>query len=47
MHSSVCSSLLCIRESPQSVLYDVLLLKTLRVHAPETPSPYSSHQRWL
>jgi len=30
---------------PQSVLYDVLLLKTLRVHAPETPSPYSSHQR--
>ena len=24
---------------PQSALYDVLLLKTLRVHAPETPSP--------
>ena len=32
---------------PQSILYNVLLLKTLRVHAPETPSPYSSHQRWL
>jgi len=32
---------------PQSVLYDVLLLKTLRVHALETPSPCSSHQRWL
>jgi len=30
---------------PQSVLYDVLLLKNLRVHVPETPSPYSSHQR--
>jgi len=24
----------------QSVLYDVLLLKTLRAHAPETPSAY-------
>jgi len=32
---------------PQSVLYDVLLLKTLRVHAPKTPSAYSLHQRWL
>jgi len=32
---------------PQSVLYDFLLLKTLVVHAPETPSPYSSHQRRL
>jgi len=30
---------------PQSVLHDVLLLKTLRVHAPETPSAYSLHQR--
>jgi len=30
---------------PQSVLYDGLLLKTLRVHALETPSPYSSHQQ--
>jgi len=48
MHSSVCSSLLCIRETPPlSVLYDVLLLKTLRVHAPETPIAYSLHQRWL
>jgi len=27
----------------QSVLYDVLLLKTLRVHAPETPGAYSLH----
>ena len=24
-----------------------LLLKTMRVHAPETPSAYSLHQRWL
>jgi len=32
---------------PQSVVYDVLLLKILRMHALETPSPYSSHQRWL
>jgi len=31
----------------QSVLYDILLLKTLRVRAQETPSPCSSHQRWL
>jgi len=31
----------------QSVLYGVILLKTLRVHAPEPPSPYGSHQRWL
>jgi len=30
---------------PLSVLYDVLLLKTLRAHAPETPSAYSLHQR--
>jgi len=30
---------------PQSVVYDVLLLKTLRVYAPETPRPYSSHHR--
>jgi len=47
MHSSVCSSLLCIREPPQSVLYDVLLLRTLRAHASETLSPYSLHQWWL
>jgi len=26
---------------PQSVLYDVSLLKTLRLHAPETPNAYS------
>jgi len=26
---------------PQLVLYDVLLLKTLRAHALEPPSPYS------
>ena len=32
---------------PQSDLYDVLILKTLGVHVPETPSPYSSHQRRL
>jgi len=32
---------------PQPVLYDVLILKTLGVHATETPSPYSSHQWWL
>jgi len=32
---------------PHSVLYDVLVLKILRVHALETPSLYSSHQRWL
>jgi len=31
----------------QSVVYDVLLLKTLRLHALETPSSYSSHQRSL
>jgi len=30
---------------PQSVIYDVILLKTLRMHAPETLNPYSSHQR--
>jgi len=29
----------------QSALYDVLLLKTLRVHALEITSPYSSQQR--
>jgi len=36
MQSSACCSLLCIRDLPQSVLHGVLLLKTLRVHAPET-----------
>jgi len=29
---------------PQSVFYDILLLKTLSVHAPKIPSSYSSHQ---
>ena len=28
---------------PQSVLYDVLLVNTLRVHALEIPSPYGPH----
>jgi len=32
---------------PQSDLYDILILKIVGVHALETPSPYSSHQRWL
>jgi len=32
---------------PHSVPYDVLLLKTLRVHAPETPCAYSLHWPWL
>jgi len=31
------------RESPSAVVYDVSLLKTLRVHALETPGPYHSH----
>jgi len=42
IHASVCFSLLCIRDSlslPQSVLCDVLLLNTLRVHALETLVP--------
>jgi len=30
---------------PQSVLYDVLLLKSLTVHVLKTSFPYSSHQR--
>jgi len=32
------------RESPSVSPFDVLLLKTLRVHALEIPCPYSSHQ---
>jgi len=36
-----------MRESLQSVLYDVLLLKALRAHVSQTPSPYRLHQRWL
>jgi len=45
MHSSVCSSLMYswLVSLPHSVLYDVLLLNTLRVHALEIPRPYGSH----
>jgi len=48
MHFSICSSLLCIRESPQPVLYDVLFFLYHSESAwSRNPSPYSLHQRWL